>query len=291
MWLVFGGEGQLGRSLGDVLGAEGLDHLRVDVRQCDLTDPAQVHDLVAELSPTVVVNAAAWTAVDDAEDHEAAAYAINCDGARHAAQAAHEVGARFFHVSTDYVFDGQSDTPYRVDQRPAPVGAYGRTKLAGEQAVESAGLARWHVLRTAWLYSPYGRNFAKTMVSRALAGAEVRVVDDQRGQPTSALDLARLMVQIDRVGAPSGLWHATNSGEATWYDFTVALYEATGADTTLVHPTDSASYPTRAVRPAYSVLDHSGFAGTGVSPMRHWRDALLEVIGDITEQVRHESQG
>lgn len=291
MWLVLGGEGQLARCLAEVLDAEDIGHLRVDRRRCDITDADQVRGIVSEVSPDVVVNAAAWTAVDDAEDHEQAALAVNRDGALNAARAAREVGARFIHVSTDYVFDGRASSPYGIDHPAAPVGAYGRTKLAGELAVRSADLEKWHVLRTAWLYSRLGRNFAKTMVSRALQGQPVRVVDDQRGQPTSALDVARLMVRIDRADAPSGIWHATNSGEATWFDFARELYGAVGADTSLVSPTDSSAYPTRAVRPSYSVLDHSAFASTGVPAMRHWREAMLEVIGDITEQVRHESQG
>lgn len=290
MWLVIGGEGQLGRCLGEVLTSAGREHVRLGRHDLNLLDTDDTFNRVVQFEPTVVVNAAAWTAVDDAEDHETAAYAINAEGARNAALAAKAANARFIHVSTDYVFDGTSMRPYSVDHVPAPTGAYGRTKLAGEQLVAATGLDRCHILRTAWLYSRYGKNFAKTMVGRALRGEPVRVVNDQRGQPTSAMDLSRLMLAIDDVDAAPGILHATNSGDATWYEFAGAIYEGAGADSALVSPTDSASYPTKAVRPKYSVLDHSSFASSGVAPMRHWREALAEVIDGITEQVRSESQ-
>ena len=290
MWLVFGGDGQLGRCLDEVLTRAGIEHLCVGRAVVDITDSASVLDHVTTVSPTVVVNAAAWTAVDDAEDHESAAHRINADGAANVANAASRSGARLIHVSTDYVFDGRATVPYPISATPAPVGAYGRTKLAGEMAVSSAGLDKWHILRTAWLYSPFGRNFAKTMTVRALRGEPVRVVDDQRGQPTSAFDLARLMVDIDAADARSGLYHATNGGEATWCEFARAIYGAIGADTDLVSPTDTSAYPTKAVRPAFSVLDHTAFSGSGVAPMRHWRDALSNAIDGIAAQVRAELQ-
>lgn len=291
MWLVLGNRGQLGRCLGDVLAHHGIEHTGVDSRECDITDQDAVMSVVHLHRPTVVANAAAWTAVDDAEDHESRALLVNGAGARHCARAAKSVRARFIHISTDYVFSGRSGSPYAVTAPPDPINAYGRTKLAGERAVAEEGLDNWYVLRTAWLYSQYGKNFAKTMVSRAVGSNPVRVVDDQRGQPTSALDLARLMVELCRANAPSGIFHATNAGEATWFEFARSLYEAVGADTALVSPTDSSAYPTKAARPVYSVLDHSAFAPIGVPPMRHWREALQEVVGDIAEQVRLELRG
>lgn len=290
MWLVFGGDGQLGRCLDQVLTRGGIEHQCVGRGVVDITNPGRVLDCVATSAPTVVVNAAAWTAVDDAEDHESDAHRINADGAANVARAASRAGARLIHVSTDYVFDGRATEPYPTSATPAPVGAYGRTKLVGERAVSDAGPDRWHILRTAWLYSPFGRNFAKTMAVRALRGEPVRVVDDQRGQPTSALDLARLMLDIHAADARSGLYHATNGGEATWFEFARAIYGAIGADVDLVGPTDTSAYPTKAVRPAFSVLDHAAFAGSGVAPMRHWRDALSDAIDGIAVQVRAELQ-
>lgn len=290
MWLVLGGDGQLGRCLDDVLSSAVIDHRCLSRAQLDITDADRVRDVVAECDPSVVVNAAAWTAVDDAEDHEDAALVINGDGAANVARAAAATGCRLFHVSTDYVFDGVALRPYLVSDEPAPVGAYGRTKLAGERHVAELGPARCHIVRTAWLYSSHGRNFARTMATRALRGEPVRVVDDQRGQPTSAHDLARLLVAMESADSPRGVFHGTNAGEATWCQFATAIYEAIGVDTSLVSPTDSSAYPTRATRPKYSVLDHSGFSGSGVLPMRHWRDALTEEIPGIVEQVRAELQ-
>lgn len=290
MWLVLGGDGQLGRCIGEVLEAGGITHVRLGSAACDVTRRESVLAAVEGHAPSVIVNAAAWTAVDDAEDNEDRARLVNGDGAGNVAGAASAVNARLIHVSTDYVFDGRSSTPYASDHPPAPVGAYGRTKHLGEMAVTSAAPGKWHILRTAWLYSRHGRNFAKTMVGRALRGEAARVVDDQRGQPTSAMDLARLMVEIVAADARPGVYHATNSGETTWFGFARAIYELSGADPSLVSPTSSASYPTRAVRPAYSVLDHSSFAGSGVAPMRHWGEALAEVIDSIVAQVALESE-
>ena len=289
MWLVLGGDGQLGRCLDEVLLAANIPHRCANRSTVDITDASAVGGIVADLSPAVIVNAAAWTAVDDAEDHESDALRINGGGAGNVARAARDCGARLIHISTDYVFNGRATSPYRIDSETAPVGAYGRTKLVGEQEVDKAGLDRWHVVRTAWLYSRHGRNFAKTMAIRALRGEAVSVVDDQRGQPTSALDLARMLVALHRADAPSGIVHGTNGGEATWYEFARAIYECADADTSLVGATNSGAYVTKAVRPAYSVLDHSGFADLGISPMRHWRDALADAWPAISDRVREES--
>lgn len=290
MWLILGGNGQLGRCLDEVLTESSIAHRCLDRNTVDITNAASLADAVSALSPSVVVNAAAWTAVDDAEDHEAEALVINADGAANVARAAKGIGARLFHVSTDYVFDGNASSPYLVDSPTHPIGAYGRTKLAGERLVTEVGLENFNIVRTAWLYSRHGRNFAKTMALRAIRGDEVRVVDDQLGQPTSALDVARLMVAIETVGAPAGIVHGTNAGAATWYEFARAIYEMAGADPTLVSPTDSSAYPTKAVRPRFSVLDHSSFARLGVPAMRHWEDALKDAMPGIIARVREESQ-
>lgn len=290
MWLILGGNGQLGRCLDEVLTAERIDHLCIDRTALDITHESALLEAVMALSPSVVVNAAAWTAVDDAEDHEREAMRINGHGAGYVAHAAHAVDARLFHVSTDYVFDGLASFPYTVESPTAPIGAYGRTKLAGERFVVDAGLDKWNIVRTAWLYSRHGRNFAKTMALRAIRGDTVRVVDDQRGQPTSALDLARLMVSVESANAPSGIIHGTNAGDATWYQFAKAIYECAGVDSTLVTPTDSSAYPTKAIRPRYSVLDHGSFTRFGVPAMRHWEDALRDAMPGIVARVREESQ-
>ncbi len=227
----------------------------------------------------MVVNLAAYTAVDAAEEHEDEARAINATGAGVLARAAAEAGARIIHVSTDYVFDGSATSPYPEDAPHAPVSAYGRTKAEGERLVLDGHPDGASVVRTAWLYGAGGPSFPSTMLRLAASHDTVSVVDDQRGQPTWTVDLAARIVELVDAGAPAGVFHATATGETTWFGLARAVFTAAGLDPARVRPTDSASFVRPAPRPAYSVLGHGGWARVGLPPLRDWREALSDAAG------------
>lgn len=288
MWLVLGGDGQLGQSLQTTLKSRNLVFTALSRRDVDITKMHEVSAAVKDLSPTVIVNAAAWTAVDAAEEDEDGAYNVNCLGAGRVAAVAAANAATLVHVSTDYVFSGISATPFREDDETAPVGVYGRTKLAGEQAVRLAYPNGSLIVRTAWLYSQFGHNFAKTMARKARAELPVRVVDDQLGQPTLATDLANHIIELIANNAPAGTYHGTNSGECTWFEFASEIFRLMGADTSLVSAVPSTEYPTRARRPAYSVLAHGNTDRVDIAPMRAWLQALTEAMPHIISSTDQE---
>jgi dTDP-4-dehydrorhamnose reductase len=278
--LVTGANGQLGLELRATLPA-GIEFHGVDLPQLDITDAAAVISSVEQIRPTVIINCAAYTAVDKAETDSELAYAVNRDGARHLAVAAKRVGARLVQVSTDFVFDGRQSTPYKVGDAPGPLGVYGHSKLEGEQLAyaETAGDAL--IVRTAWLYSAHGQNFVKTMLRLMREKPQLNVVADQIGTPTSATTLAQAIWKLLACAASGGTYHYTDSGAASWYDFACAIRElglAAGAPALApVTPIPSSAYPTPAQRPAYSVLDKSATAALiGVAP--HWREPLNAVI-------------
>jgi dTDP-4-dehydrorhamnose reductase len=268
-WLVTGSTGMLGTDLVDVLHSLGEDVTAATRATLDVTDEAAVQAAVP--GHDVVVNAAAWTAVDDAEEHEAAASVVNADAPRLLARAAREHGARLVQVSTDYVFDGSARAPYPEDAPAAPVSAYGRTKAGGEQAVREE-LPEGHLLvRTAWLYGAHGGCFPKTIARVARERGEVSVVDDQVGQPTWTRDVADLVVRLVQADAPGGTYHATSSGQCSWFDFARDVVAAAGLEPSLVKSTTSAAFVRPAPRPAYSVLGHEALHRLGVAPIEDWQ--------------------
>ena len=290
MWLILGGEGQLGLSLQLILGQANISFQAVGRSTLDICDLEACIQVINELKPNVVVNCAAWTAVDLAEDHEEEAFNINCNGVRNVAIACREANVTLVHISTDYVFSGVSDTPYETDSPTAPTSAYGRTKLCGEEAVREELPERSYIFRTAWLYSQFRGNFVKTMVRKALTNSPVRVVSDQLGQPTVATDLAQHIVHVVQSNAPFGIFHGTNSGQASWFELTKEIYAFLKVDTSLVTPVLTSEYPTRAVRPQYSVLSHSHTTDLGIQEMTSWKTALLIALPTIKEQILKEDQ-
>ena len=284
-WCIVGADGQLGQCLRDALVARGLTFVALNRNALDITDSSAVHNKIQELRPKFIVNAAAYTNVDGAEDNVDAARAVNCDGARNIAIAAQEVGATLFHISTDYVFNGNAATPYAESTPGDPRSVYGQSKWDGELAVINAHPSGSVIVRTAWLYSAYGNNFAKTMVRLSQEDRNVSVVTDQLGQPTSAHDLADQLIKMSAAGIHSGIFHGTNGGTATWFDFTQAIFQLIGADVARVEPTTADKFPRRAVRPNYSVLGHQQWAATTVAPMRHWQEALAAIINDVRVAV------
>jgi dTDP-4-dehydrorhamnose reductase len=278
--LIVGAKGQLGRGL-QAEAPAGAEIAAHDLDTLDITDAAAVEALVKAERPEILFNAAAYTAVDKAEGEEALALAVNATAVGHLAAAAGKVGARFVHVSTDFVFDGSSGIPYLPDATPAPLGAYGRTKLAGEALAGPGAL----IVRTAWVYAPTGGNFVRTMLRLMAERPEVRVVADQIGTPTYAPGLAAALWTLAQQGV-AGIHHYTDSGAASWYDFAVAIQEealAAGllAQAVPVVPITTADFPTPARRPHYSVLDkQSTFAALG-GPTPHWRAQLRVMIEAI----------
>ncbi|NUR68330.1 MAG: dTDP-4-dehydrorhamnose reductase [Streptomyces sp.] len=283
IWLVTGAGGMLGQDVLARLAEAGERTVALDRAALDLTDADAVRSALKTHLPAVVVNCAAWTAVDDAESQEKDALRINGDGPAHLAAACAATGAVLLHVSTDYVFPGDATTPYAEDAPTGPRSAYGRTKLAGERAV--LGIERGYVVRTAWLYGTGGPNFVRTMIKLEGVKDTLDVVDDQRGQPTWSADLAGLLYDLGRGAlagtAPAGVYHGTSSGETTWYGLTREIFRLLGADPDRVRPTTSEAFVRPAPRPAYSVLGHDRFAAAGLTPLRDWRTALTEAFPEI----------
>ena len=273
-WLVTGAGGMLGRDLVSLLERRGAAVTAVTRGDLDITDRPAVLGAVRDARPDIVVNCAAWTAVDLAESREAEALAVNGGGAENVAAACAAAGARMIQLSTDYVFDGTARVPYPEDAAPAPATAYGRTKLAGEQAVTALLPGRSWILRTAWLYGAHGGNFVATMVRLAAGADGVTVVDDQHGQPTSTVTVAGLILALVGADAPAGVYHATCSGQTTWFGLAREIFGLLGADPGRVTPIPSSQLTRPAPRPGYSVLAHGAWAQAGLPPPEDWRAAL-----------------
>ncbi|BCY11901.1 dTDP-4-dehydrorhamnose reductase [Actinoplanes sp. L3-i22] len=267
-WLITGAGGMLGTDLRTVLA--GQDVIAATRADLDITSADAVRDAVDGVD--VVLNTAAWTDVDGAETAEAAATAVNGHGVRNLASAA---GKRLIHISTDYVFDGTATTPIPEDAARAPLNAYGRGKAVGEEAVLAAG---GFVVRTAWLYGVHGPNFVRTMLRLAADRNTLDVVDDQVGPPTWSYALATQLVALARSGAEPGVYHGTAAGSTSWFGLARAVFEEAGLDPSRVRPTTSDRFVRPARRPAYSVLGHDGWAGTGVAPLPDWRAMLTSAM-------------
>ncbi|MEV6791354.1 dTDP-4-dehydrorhamnose reductase [Streptomyces sp. NPDC051320] len=281
-WLITGAGGMLGQDLLAALAQDGTPAAGLDRSALDVTGEEAVRAALADHRPAVVVNCAAWTAVDDAEAKEDQALAVNGTGPQVLAEACRDSGAVLLQVSTDYVFAGDADRPYPEDAPVAPRSAYGRTKLAGERAVLRTLPDRGHVVRTAWLYGAGGANFVRTMIKLEGIKDTLDVVDDQRGQPTWTADLADRLVRLGKGAlagtAPAGVYHATSSGATTWFGLTREIFRLLGADPDRVRPTTSEAFVRPAPRPAYSVLGHERWAAAGIEPIRDWREALGEAF-------------
>lgn len=272
-YLILGGHGMLGTDLREALPSRQVD--APPSSELDVRDAEALRD--AAVGADVVINAAAYTRVDDAEEHEADAHAVNAVGAENAARAAAEAGARFVQLSTDYVFSGLADEPYREDAPRDPAGAYGRTKAEGEERVLAAHPDPY-IVRTAWLYGAAGGNFPRTMLKLAAERDTVSVVTDQVGQPTWTSDLAGWILALLEANAEPGIYHGTNGGSTTWYAFARAVYERAGLDPDRVQPTDTETFGPPAPRPGYSVLAHGAWTRAAIDTPRDWSEALDEAF-------------
>jgi len=278
-WLVTGSNGMLGTDLVALLQSSGEEVTGSTLDDLDITDADAVLQAVA--GHDLVVNTAAWTAVDDAEEREAEATAVNGDGARNLARAAREHGARMVQISTDYVFDGSARDPYAEDAPTAPASAYGRSKAAGERAVAEELPDGHLVIRTAWLYGAHGPCFPKTIARLARERGSVDVVDDQEGQPTWTQDVADVVLRLVRAEAPAGIYHATSSGQGSWFDFARAVAVAAGLESSAVQPSSSDAFVRPAPRPAYSVLGHEALTELGLEPIGDWEERWAEAATGV----------
>lgn len=283
-FVVLGCRGMLGRALAEELALHRAKPVLLDLPEFDIADPEKVRDLFGSAAPKVVFNATGYTDVDGAERDRAAAERANVTGPGLLAEAAAEAEACLVHVSTDYVFDGAKGAPYVERDQPSPGGVYAKTKFEGEKAVRRSG-SRHLIVRTAWLYAPWGKNFVRTIITKAREGGPLRVVDDQRGSPTYAPDLARAMLKLAASGA-EGTYHVVNEGEATWHDVATEAVRLAGLDADIpeIEKIATAELPhgrgvrLPAPRPAYSVLSTEKLRKKLDGPLRDWREALAECV-------------
>lgn len=270
-WLIAGGRGMLAQDVGAELDARGIAYDNPDRDRLDITDPSEIARFLDDFQPDLVVNCAAYTAVDAAEADEGAAFMLNAVAPQLLARATAARGIPLVQVSTDYVFSGTGDRPYPEGAVLSPLGAYGRTKAAGEWAVRTEN-PQHYVVRTAWLYGAGGPCFPKTIaaVLRRNGGAEV--VDDQFGQPTWTKDVARIIADLVQDEAPFGTYHATSSGKTSWYGFTEAIAETIGMPKSAVNPVSTEAFARPAPRPQWSVLGHTALVEAGITPVGDWQD-------------------
>ena len=283
--LVTGANGQLGNEM-RALAAEGSSHtyLFTDVQELDICDEQVVCSFVRENAVEVIVNCAAYTAVDKAEDNPEMCDRLNHLAPGYLAAAAEACGAALVQVSTDYVFDGTGHLPYTEEMTPCPNSVYGRTKLAGEEEAMRC-CSRTMIVRTAWLYSTFGNNFVKTMLRLGRERDHLGVVFDQIGTPTYARDLARAIQTAINQGVVPGIYHFSNEGVCSWYDFTVAIHRLAGISTCHVSPLHTDEYPAKAPRPAYSVLDKTKIKRTYGIVIPHWEESLQECVEKLTAEL------
>ena len=287
--LVTGANGQLGNCIRNASEGSNDTYIFTDVAELDITDAEAFNKIVKDNDVQVIINCAAYTNVDKAETDVTLAEKLNCDAVVNLANAIKANNGTLIHISTDYVFGGDPyNTPCREDQKGTPTGVYGLTKLHGEQAIETSG-CKALVFRTAWLYSEYGRNFVKTMLNLTATKPELKVVFDQTGTPTYAQDLADAIVDIinnRKFEGNEGIYHYSNEGVCSWYDFTKAIAKMAGNDSCNIQPCHSDEFPSPVKRHAYSVLDMTKFKDTFGIKVPYWTDSLAICIGNLQKELK-----
>jgi len=272
--LITGAEGQLGRDLVATL-VFNHDVFGMGRAELDITNIQQARSVIHDVKPDVIIHAAAYTAVDLAEEEEDQAYQVNAYGTRNVAVACEEVGAKFCYISTDYVFDGRGDRPYREYDNTNPQSVYGKSKRAGELLAQSL-TSRYFIVRTSWVFGIHGQNFVKTMLKLAETKRQLKVVHDQIGSPTYAKDLAKFLSELV-VTEKYGIYHASNTGICSWYEFAKTIFEYSSINIQ-VDPCTTEEFPRPAPRPKYSVLDHMSIRTNGFKDLRPWQEALREFL-------------
>lgn len=273
--LVTGAKGQLGQDILRLLESQSWEVFGFGREELDITDERQVHEKVLSIKPDIIIHTAAYTQVDQAESDEATAFKVNAEGTKYLAQAAEAVGAKFCYVSTDYVFDGTKDTPYKADDQTNPQTIYGKSKLVGEQYTQEY-CSKSYIVRTSWVFGLYGNNFVKTMLRLAEENKELGIVHDQVGSPTYTTDLARFitsLVQTDKYG----VYHGSNSGVCSWYEFAKEIFKQSNIEI-VVNPLTTENFPRPAARPKYSVLDKGMIEENGFESFQDWKEALKDFL-------------
>lgn len=279
--LVTGVKGQLGYDVMAELAKRNIEAIGVDIDEMDITDKISVEKVIGEAAPDVVVHCAAYTAVDAAEDNEALCRRVNADGTRNIAEVCKKLDCKMVYISTDYVFDGQGTRPWEPDDERHPLNVYGQTKYEGELAVQE-NLSKYFIVRIAWVFGKNGKNFVKTMLKLAETHDKLTVVNDQFGSPTYTYDLARLlvdMIQTDKYG----IYHATNEGICSWYEFACAIFKEAGIDMKVL-PVSSEEYGAKAKRPANSRMSKEKLTENGFDRLPAWQDALKRYIAVLKEE-------
>lgn len=284
--LIFGATGQLGRSLLEISWPDDTELLTPSRSEVDVTQVDSLEKCFKEIKPEYVINATAWTDVPRAESNLEGALLLNAEAVQNMANLCHEYSATLIHVSTDYVFDGLGQTPYRETDQTKPLNNYGKSKLAGEEAITCSELEAFYIIRTSWLYSRFGKNFVKTIARRALNQESASITDDQFGAPTFAGDLANAILAIMKSKPASGIYHYSNSGKTNWYEFGSSIYEIANSDKNLVTPRKTE--PSELQRPAFSQFDLSKWASAGLPTPLDWRESIQRELPRILETIKEE---
>jgi dTDP-4-dehydrorhamnose reductase len=281
--LVTGYTGQLGFDIVQHGLQLGLNMVGIGSKDLEITNPLEVVDYVKKMSPDAIIHCAAYTAVDKAEDDRNACWNVNVEGTKYLAQAAKDIDAKFMYISTDYVFNGKGESPFKETDKPNPIGIYGLTKYEGEQVLQQL-LDNWFIIRISWVFGINGSNFVKTMLRLAESRNELNVVGDQIGSPTYTFDLARLlidMIQSDKYG----IYHASNEGFCSWAEFAREIFRQVNVDVK-VNSISTEEYPTRAVRPKNSRMSKQKLVDNGFAPLPVWQDAVKRYLKEISQEVK-----
>lgn len=276
--LVTGVKGQLGFDVMKELKKRGHEAVGVDIDEMDLTNPAQVREVMTQTAPEAVIHCSAFTAVDRAEDEQELCMKVNAEGTRYVAEACAEIGCKLLYLSTDYIFSGEGETPWEPDDAPNPLNVYGLSKYKGEQAVRER-LQNYFIVRISWVFGIHGNNFVKTMLRLGEERGAVSVVNDQIGSPTYTVDLAVLLVDMIESEA-YGEYHATNEGICSWYDFAREIFRAAGMDEVTVTPVASDEFPTKAKRPKNSRMSKEKLVKNGFNKLPPWQDAVQRYLSE-----------
>lgn len=281
--LVTGYTGQLGYDVVKQGMKHGFNMIGVGSKDFDITNQQSVFDYVREINPDAIIHCAAYTAVDKAEDDKSTCWNVNVEGTNNLAEAAKEINAKFMYISTDYVFNGTGDSPFKETDKPNPIGYYGITKYEGEKVVQQL-LDKWFIVRISWVFGINGKNFVKTMLRLAETRNELNVVGDQIGSPTYTFDLARLlieMIQTDKYG----IYHASNDGYCRWAEFAKEIFKQANINVN-VNSISTEQYPTRAVRPKNSRMAKQKLLNNGFTPLPSWQDAVKRYVKELTQEVK-----
>jgi dTDP-4-dehydrorhamnose reductase len=283
---LVGGSGILGTEVLALLKSENFVHVAPQSTELDIRDVGVLESYISDFKPDWVINCSAWTNVEGAEDSFEAALELNESAVRNIAELANKYGYRVIHISTDYVFDGESSEPYGEESPVNPINKYGESKLLGEEALVKALPETGYIIRTSWLYGKSGKSFVKTMAKKAIHGESAKVVDDQEGSPTSARDLSIGILSLISSQPTPGIYHYSNSGSCTWFELARSIYELAGASSTLIEPIHSSSLSMKAKRPRYSLLSKEKWSTARLAEIPRWESSLESILPEILIAIR-----